>query len=249
MGMYRALFMVGLIMAIAFLIATIVLFFVLKIPKAIGVVTGRTQRKAIEEIREGGYEARSKKEAISSSGKRIHVRDVEMDTGTLHKGATSGGLNADKAEKAAATAVKKEEKSVFTAEAAQNSRPNRDRSKAYEETEVLDFTATIKGPGSKPEGDDTEVLGNENASRDGDATDVLPGIEPADSRAFSDEDATDVLNITPEVPGEDEIIGRYSAEETAVLRSMHVTAEEEKSDKRDIKVLYKETIVHTDESL
>ncbi len=36
----------GLILAVAFLIATIVLFFVLKIPKALGVVTGRTQKRA-----------------------------------------------------------------------------------------------------------------------------------------------------------------------------------------------------------
>ena len=249
MGMYRTLFMVGLILAIAFLIATIVLFFVLKIPKAIGVVTGRTQRKAIEEIREGGYEARSKKEAITSSGKRIHVRDVEMDTGALHKGATSGGLKADKSGKIVNIATKAEEKSVFTSEAAQNSRPNRDRSKAYEETEVLDFTATIKNPNVKPESDETEVLGHEGAAIDDDATDVLPGIEPAESKNYDSEEETDVLNITPNVPGEDEIVGRYSAEETAVLRSMHVTTEEEQSDTRDIKVLYKETVVHTDESL
>ena len=50
--MYRTLFFAGLILAVAFLIATIVLFFVLKIPKALGVVTGRTQKRAIEEIRQ-----------------------------------------------------------------------------------------------------------------------------------------------------------------------------------------------------
>ena len=89
-GMYRTLFFVGLILAVAFLIATIVLFFVLKIPKALGVVTGRTQKRAIEEIRAGGLEAVSKRS--KSRSRNIHVREVEMDTGALHRSSTDSGL-------------------------------------------------------------------------------------------------------------------------------------------------------------
>ena len=56
------------------------LFFVLKIPKAFGVVTGRAQKKAIEEIRTHGYESQSKKKNVVE---RIQVRNAEMDTGSL----------------------------------------------------------------------------------------------------------------------------------------------------------------------
>ena len=56
MGIYNILFIGGLIACIIFLIATVVLFFVLNIPKVFGVVSGRTEKKAIQEIRESGYE-------------------------------------------------------------------------------------------------------------------------------------------------------------------------------------------------
>ncbi|MCR5212832.1 MAG: hypothetical protein K6E10_00305, partial [Eubacterium sp.] len=61
MGIYNVMFYGGLILAIIFLIAAIVIFFAMKIPDAIGVVTGRTQKKAIEEIRSGGSVSGSKK--------------------------------------------------------------------------------------------------------------------------------------------------------------------------------------------
>ena len=53
MALYTAMFYGGLILAIIFLIAAGIIFFVMDIPKAFGVVTGKTQRKAIEEIRAG----------------------------------------------------------------------------------------------------------------------------------------------------------------------------------------------------
>jgi len=265
MGMYRTLFYAGLILAVAFLIASIVLFFVLKIPKALGVVTGRTQRRAIEEIRAGGYEARSKQEAIHSSGRKIHVREVEMDTGALHKG-QSGTITRE--QPAPSTTAKMTSKDKETA------RPNRDRSKAYEQTEVLDFTGDLYSQGKAPESDSTEILGGGgsaggNAGFSGEeATDVLgAGPVSGSSAAFTGEEATDVLGSSrgnaaegeretdvlisgTSVPEDDEIVGRYSAEETAVLRSMHVM-EEDKHVKRagEIRVLYAETIVHTEEEL
>lgn len=85
MGMYKALFLAGLIVALVCLLLSVVLFFVFKIPKALGVVTGSAERKAIAEIRASGYESKSKKEAIHASQDKIHVRDAEMDTGALKK--------------------------------------------------------------------------------------------------------------------------------------------------------------------
>jgi len=270
MGMYRTLFYAGLILAIAFLIASIVLFFVLKIPKAIGVVTGRTQKRAIEEIRAGGYEARSKKDAIHSSTKRIHVREVEMDTGALHHGNT-GQVTKDKQEPVNLTGSTAREST---------SRPNRDRSKAYEQTEVLDFTGDLSEQTGAPETDETEILGGGgNAAVGEEETDVLGSGSHAEAEpsgrgrskasSFAEEETdvlgsgrvssgadeleTDVLlSGRTSVPEDEEILGRYSAEETAVLRSMHVTEEDKARDEEkqgEIRVLYAETIVHTDEAL
>ena len=48
---YRYIFFVTIILAPVFLVLSVVLFFVLKIPAAIGILSGRTERKAVEEIR------------------------------------------------------------------------------------------------------------------------------------------------------------------------------------------------------
>ena len=265
MGMYRTLFLVGLILAIAFLIATIVLFFVMKIPKALGVVTGRTEKKAIEEIRAGSFAGRKKE-----SGRRIHVRDVEMDTGALHKtgslGATgempqTAGQNAmrDAAAQAAAQATAQ---AAATYPSGGSSRSRKDRSKATEETEILEFTGNPDSPELTPESEgETDVLSDDvpgaadatirakavQAVYQDEETDVLSSgprvVEP------EDEGETDVLISGTSVPEDEEIVGRYSAEETAVLRSIHSTADETETVAKEIRVIYSETILHTDETL
>lgn len=265
MGMYRTLFLVGLILAIAFLIATIVLFFVMKIPKALGVVTGRTEKKAIEEIRAGSFAGRKKE-----SGRRIHVRDVEMDTGALHKtgslGATgempqTAGQNAvrDAAAQAAAQATAQ---AAATYPSGGSSRSRKDRSKATEETEILEFTGNPDSPELTPESEgETDVLSDDvpgaadatirakavQAVYQDEETDVLSSgprvVEP------EDEGETDVLISGTSVPEDEEIVGRYSAEETAVLRSIHSTADEPGTAVKEIRVIYSETILHTDETL
>lgn len=102
MGFYKILFYGGIICAIIFLILTIVLFFVLKIPAVFGNLSGSTQRKRIEEIRKSGYESVSKKKAIHDSTSKITVREAEM------KSADSGKLEEQKKEE------KKETKSKYT---------------------------------------------------------------------------------------------------------------------------------------
>ncbi len=282
--MYRTLFFVGLILAVAFLIATIVLFFVLKIPKALGVITGRTQKRAIEEIRAGGREAVSKRS--KSRSRNIHVREVEMDTGALHRSNTDSGLKdaAGAAMKDAAGAAAKEAVNAAaenTSKATTGGRSRKDKSKAFEETEILDFTGNLENGEITPESEsDTEVLGAGSAAED--ETDLLSSsdggngaatmgatigatMRKPDTSEYTEEE-TDVLSSGPRpeeddggetdvlisgsgVPEDEEIVGRYSAEETAVLRSIHSTVEEEKSDGRKIVVLYSETIVHTEEKL
>ena len=73
-------------------------------------------------------------------------------------------------------------------------------------------------------------------------------VKPAP--AYDDADETDVLtsgmNATP---ADEEILGRYSAEETAVLRSIHSKQDEEGSRTKGIRIIYAETIVHTEERL
>ncbi|MBQ9870970.1 MAG: hypothetical protein IJM27_03485 [Eubacterium sp.] len=285
--MYRTLFFAGLILAVAFLIATIVLFFVLKIPKALGVVTGRTQKRAIEEIRAGGLEAVSKRKSRGS--RNIHVREVEMETGSLSKG-TTGNPATDTAQTAikdAATAAAKaaeQAKSQSTSASlgtASGSRSRKDRSKAFEETEILDFTGSLEDDTIHPESEmETDVLGGDSAAEE--ETDLLSSdggtvgakasaaVNAAAKRAKDDAyreeetdvlsyggnrtaadegDETDVLMSGTSVPQDEEIVGRYSAEETAVLRSIHVSADEPKTDSKKIVTLYSETIVHTEESL
>ena len=263
MGMYRTLFLVGLILAIAFLIATIVLFFVMKIPKALGVVTGRTEKKAIEEIRAGSFAGRKKE---SGSGRRIHVRDVEMDTGALHKtgslGATGEMPQSAVQDAVRDTAAQAAAQTTATASTGGGSRSKKDRSKAMEETEVLEFTGNLDSPELTPDSEgETDVLSDDEpgatdatirakavqAVYQDEETDVLSSgprtMEP------EDDGETDVLISGTSVPEDEEIVGRYSAEETAVLRSIHSTAEESEASAKEIRVIYSETILHTNESL
>lgn len=52
-NIYEICFYGGLILAIIFLITSVVLFIVLKIPKVVGDLTGRTAKKTIKEMKEG----------------------------------------------------------------------------------------------------------------------------------------------------------------------------------------------------
>ena len=303
MGMYKTLFIVGLIVAITCLLLAVVLFFVLKIPKALGVVTGRSEKKAIEEIRASGYESRAKKDHASHD--RIRVRDAEMDTGALGKNSSSGDISIREVSSVTAKTTNRR---------AGRGRVGKDLELENEETEILGTESALQGA-SKGVSDfedagegETDVLGAESTaggyedatdvlSGDGtsgrsagqafrdsyeDETDVLSGdgsvrqaakqaadrsyeeeetdvltsgnrdmsgrVKPAPG--YDDADETDVLtsgmNATP---ADEEILGRYSAEETAVLRSIHSKQDEDGAQVKGIRIIYSETIVHTEERL
>ena len=305
MGMYKTLFIVGLIVAITCLLLAVVLFFVLKIPKALGVVTGRSEKKAIEEIRANGYESRAKKDHASHD--RIRVRDAEMDTGALGKSSSSGEISvrevsADTAKTTNRRAgrgrvgkdleLENEETEILGAESAiSGSAKAKDFSDSenYDEgaTDVLgaestaggyeDATDVLSGDGSSGRSagqtfresyeDETDVLSGDGSVRQAakqaadrsyeeEETDVLTsGNRDMSGRVnaapgYDDADETDVLtsgmNATP---ADEEILGRYSAEETAVLRSIHSKQDGGESQTKGIRIIYSETIVHTEERL
>ncbi len=97
---YNVMLYGGLALAIVFAIVAVVLFFVLKIPKAVGIATGSTARKKIDEIKEKGYESvqgggASKQEAIKNHTSRISVRDVKSTAAEKHS--EKGMANYEKA--------------------------------------------------------------------------------------------------------------------------------------------------------
>lgn len=208
MGMYKALFLAGLIVALVCLLLSVVLFFVFKIPKALGVVTGSAERKAIAEIRASGYESKSKKEAIHASQDKIHVRDAEMDTGALKK---------DKSDTLRTEPEKDVSKDSARTRNRRNGgrRPGKDVALENEETEVLgqDSPTVVSSISSEKgwteDADETDVLSGASGGTVGgtvgrggyeDATDVLSGAAGATVGGTVGrggyEDATDVLSGT-----------------------------------------------------
>ena len=109
MGIYNIMFYGGLILTAIFLIASIIIFIKMRIPEAFGVVTGRTQKKAIEEIRTGGRTTTSgsKRKKIGS----IQARDIKVSNSgksapiTSHTGAQSSNVSGESAESIAKRAA------------------------------------------------------------------------------------------------------------------------------------------------
>ena len=88
MSVYNIMFVGGLVLAILFFILTLVLFFALRIPQALGSVTGQTERKALDEIRSGKSGDMTRRKRKSQG--RIVARDIKTSTatGTLVSGDT-----------------------------------------------------------------------------------------------------------------------------------------------------------------
>ena len=182
---YNIMLYGGLALAVIFAVTAIVLFFTLKIPKAIGDVTGSTARKKIEEIREKGYESVqgvgiSKKEAIKNHTTKISVRDVQSSESS--KRAEKGRANYEKA----VADIK-------------NKKKNEDYLKSIHEeaTDILheDMQELARNMYSDEEATDV-LMENEDSEE---ATDVLRADEDSEEatdvlRAEDDgEEATDVL--------------------------------------------------------
>ena len=209
---YNIMLYGGLALAVIFAVTAIVLFFTLKIPKAIGDVTGSTARKKIEEIREKGYESVqgvgiSKKEAIKNHTTKISVRDVQSSESS--KRAEKGRANYEKA----VADIK-------------NKKKNEDYLKSIHEeaTDILheDMQELARNMYSDEEATDV-LMENEDSEE---ATDVLraedDGEEETDVlRAEDDgEEATDVLRADEDSEEETDVLRAEDdgEEETDVLR-------------------------------
>lgn len=304
MGLYNILFIGGLVLAILFLILSVIIFFVLKIPKVFGVVSGRTEKKAIQEIRESGYSEKKSTENKSRRrfGGTIHARDA-ADSDKLSGSKDTTEETAKPAAQAAAESVKPNIPAPDFKSVEPDPKTVKPRSKRtyddVEETELLSAEPVMMDDETSTEvltdnsEADTDLLFDDNVAgdmmSDYDApTDVLSGDSEGEDplkakRAFNPEyeEKTDVLKAlgvevhssnapandaeTEVLSGEDldevetiggsmtsdDIIGRYSPEETAVLRSTDSMAPlpDQLSPVKQIVVIYKETVVHTDETL
>ena len=210
---YNIMLYGGLALAVIFAVTAIVLFFTLKIPKAIGDVTGSTARKKIEEIREKGYESVqgvgiSKKEAIKNHTTKISVRDVQSSESS--KRAEKGRANYEKA----VADIK-------------NKKKNEDYLKSIHEeaTDILheDMQELARNMYSDEEATDV-LMENEDSEE---ATDVLraedDGEEETDVlRAEDDgEEATDVLRADEDSEEATDVLRAEDdgEEETDVLRA------------------------------
>lgn len=176
---YNICFYGGLVLAILLLITSVILFVVLKIPRVIGELSGRTARKGIEELKGGTKEtsAVSKKEQAKyynqNSGK-IKIREA-ASTGTQKKNNDTAALPGNKKDLPGSGNGAEADKKTEVLE----------RNNADTGDEVTDLLRDEEA---------TNVLQDEAATdvlQDEEATDVLQNEQVTD--VLRDEEATDVL--------------------------------------------------------
>ena len=247
---YNVMLYGGLILAIIFAIIAIVLFVVLKVPKAIGIVTGSTERKSVEEIREKGYESvqgmgASKKDAIKNHTSKISVRDVESSAAV--KKEKKGRANYEKAIADLQNAKKGDMRELTDEEATNVLRYDEDGEEAtdvlrYDEdgeeaTDVLRYDEDGEEATDVLRTDDeeaTDVLRTDDEEAtdvlradDEEATDVLRADDEEATdvlRVGDDEEATDVLKV--DAQGEEKVRGAHSGAVKMIMDVVVVHSEE-----------------------
>ena len=264
---YEICFYGGLVLAILLLIATIVLFIVLKIPKVIGELTGSTAKKAMKEMKDGttkpGSIARKEQEKYYNMG--------------------SGKITAKEA------VSTKEERKARGNDSTELLDKNKKKEKKFEETDILrpgvndydtpDNEATdVLGSGNPDEevtdilrdgadADDetTDILRDGTAAGDDEATDVLRATGEGDDEATDvlrgtdegDDGATDVLRADEGDDGATDVLRADEGDDgaTDVLRAeddeegTSVLASSEAALAKKVKVIYNVVVVHSDETL
>ena len=244
-NVYEVCFYGGLVLAILLLIAAVVLFIVLKIPKVIGELTGSTAKKAMKEMQDGtakpGSIAKKEQEKYYNMGSGKITAKETISSKAERK--ASGNDSTELLEKSKKKEKKFEETDIL--------RPGvNDYDKTDEAaTEVLgseDDTTDILRDGAQV-GDDeaTDVLRN-NEGDDG-ATDVLRNDEGDDGSTDvlrtdeeEDGDATDVLR-TEEDGDATDILRADDEEGTSVLTTGTLA--------KKVKVIYNIVVVHSDETI
>ncbi len=220
-NVYEICFYGGLVLAIIFLIISVILFIVLRIPKVIDELSGRAAKKGIKEKQQGKTTDSSiskKKEQAKyynqNSGK-IKTRDtVSQETRANNQDDTTESLGKEK------TTTKKP---AFT--------PQFDP----EETAVLGANSKLDAEIARASGDESEAPTDVLRDEDDEATDVLrdESEEATDVlRSDSDEEATDVLKSDSDEEATDILKSEEPLDEdeevTDVLKSD--IAEEEATD-------------------
>ena len=236
-NIYELCFYGGLILAIIFFIVSVVLFIVLKIPKAIGDLTGRTAKKSIKEMKDGA----SKKDSVA---KKEQAKYYNQGTGKI------------KVREGVSTEQRKENRDDTT----DSLKPGPEME--FEETEILgndtvaatdvDETEVLsEGKNMIADPDETEVLSSDEASVDEGATDVLTSEDEDETDVLTSEydDATDVLTAEDDADATDEL--RVSDTDVEDEGATTVLAGGNTFDKlaRKYKVQYNVVVTHTDETL
>ena len=243
-NVYEVCFYGGLVLAILLLIAAVVLFIVLKIPKVIGERTGSTAKKAMKEMQDGTAKP-------GSIAKKEQEKYYNMGSGKITAKETISSKAERKASGNDSTELLDRAKKEKKFEETDILRPGvNDYDKTDEAaTEVLgseDDTTDILRDGAQV-GDDeaTDVLRN-NEGDDG-ATDVLRNDEGDDGSTDvlrtdeeEDGDATDVLR-TEEDGDATDILRADDEEGTSVLTTGTLA--------KKVKVIYNIVVVHSDETI
>lgn len=212
MSIYNIMFYGGLILAAIFLIVSVIIFIRMGIPEAFGVVTGRTQKKAIEEIRSGGRttSASQKRNKIGS----IQARDIKVSNSRKKSAGTEQNLAAPKKEPVESNESIAKRAAEDARRTVASSEEQKRRNLEDESTEILTYNE-MKTKGDASE-DPTTVLEMEQA------TDILS----AGNDAYGDEkadDATDVLvgngRVADKEPDDIDYGDEPGDEKTDVLRS------------------------------
>ncbi|MGN0389945.1 MAG: hypothetical protein ACI4L2_03955 [Wujia sp.] len=277
-NVYKICFYGGLILAILFLIATIVLFVVLKIPKVIGDLTGSTARKTMKEMKEG---------TVTTGGvaKKEQEKYYNMGTGKITVKESKSSMEERRQSGNDSTELLGDGENVERDEDATDIlRPGMDDYKLNvgEETEVLsgadetDEEATdVLHTGDDGEtdvlatdtvGDDgeTDVLTTDTVGDDGE-TDVLTTDTVGDdddtdvltSDTVGDDGDTDVLTTDMEDEGATDILREDDTEDaTDILRedddeegTSVLSSNMTSALAKKVKVIYNIVEVHSDESI
>lgn len=235
-NVYEICFYGGLVLAILLLIAAIVLFVVLKIPKVIGELSGSTAKKAMKEMQDGTAKP-------GSVAKKEQEKYYNMGSGKIT---------------AKETVSSKEERKNYGNDSTELLDNKKKKEKKFEETDVL-------RPGvndyETPDDGETEILGADNADEttdilrdatsvgDDGATDVLRNDE-------GDDGATDVLRGDDEDDGDTTDVLRGDEDDSDATDVLRADDDEEGTSvlttgtlAAKVKVVYNIVVVHSDESI
>ena len=273
-NVYEICFYGGLVLAILLLIAAIVLFIVLKIPKVIGELTGSAAKKAMKEMQDGTA-------SPGSVAKKEQEKYYNMGSGTIT------------AKEAVST---REDRKANGNDSTELLEKSKEKEKKFEETDILrpgindydtpdDGETEVLGSGADDEatdvlrdtsaGDDgaTDVLRNDegddgatdvlrNDEGDDGATDVLRNDEGDDGATdvlrgddADDEDATDVLRMDDDDSDATDVL-RADDDDSDATDVLRADDDEEGTSvlttgtlAKKVKVIYNIVVVHSDESI